>query len=884
MAKIIGGVVVTGFISPSDTGDSYAVIDPIYGIDGLRNYSGGTSVLNTIPTLRRRAGMFVGVNDGAQVYQLKPAPWNNTITDWNLLNFTGSTTLTHWSASTGSNAIVTKNSENIALGNTSLAEGFSTIAGGDFSHAEGSFTLADGVSSHAEGEQTQALGDYSHAEGASTKAIGDYTHTEGESTSAGWKGFIASGITDGLIGIPGGIDYTSEFSLSGFYNAEILIFRYDDGYIAHYDEPTALSFDGDTFYIQLNETYIFTDEVTVAPLNNLNSGLATSETFGNNSHSEGSGSMAIGKYSHAEGYNNLAIGVGSHAEGNEPSEGPTRNIASGNASHAEGFLTTASGAYSHAEGSQTNASGGASHTEGFWTNAVGGQSHAEGTSTTAIGNNSHSEGESTSSGWQGIEATGITNGVIGVIGNYFQEFTNGNGFMLINTLPPIIEEYSTFGGVSVVGDTTYIQLNNTGINSGPIYVAPTLHLTSFYPSEDVLGNRSHAEGYYTIATGENSHSEGFFTYAIGENTHAEGNHTIASGPNSHAEGSGTTASGPNSHAGGQNSIASGEASFVHGNNSQVNGYNSIVLGANITGNTTDTTYVDNLNIKNITGGPSVNNLGVDAGGKVVIGSGGGGGISNTSAIGNVPQTTSGGNLIDSLINQDGNNINIGVSGSTPGTTTTITFEDNTLDPLISVSTWPWYTQSNVTRTDNYAAKSGDIIEDETTTMTYVITAPTGTTSVSLYYKVSSEEFWDFLTIQLNGVDVISPISGEVDWTNLTFDLVPSSVNTIDFIYSKDGSSGSGVDAAYIDDIVVSFPTGETISFIGNLISPVISATTYLNLPENNFVRDLIININDLPNPYTEQDVCDYVLGLPENERTIAQTDSKWNVIIASFGS
>jgi len=53
---------------------------------------------------------------------------------------------------------------------------------------------------------------------------------------------------------------------------------------------------------------------------------------------------------------------------------------------------------------------------------------------------------------------------------------------------------------------------------------------------------------------------------------------------------------------------------------------------------------------------------------------------------------------------------------------------------------------------------------------------------------------------------------------------------------------------------------------------------------NNIVRDLIININYLPNDYTEQDVCDYINNLPPEERTIAPTDSKWNVIIAVLGS
>lgn len=54
--------------------------------------------------------------------------------------------------------------------------------------------------------------------------------------------------------------------------------------------------------------------------------------------------------------------------------------------------------------------------------------------------------------------------------------------------------------------------------------------------------------------------------------------------------------------------------------------------------------------------------------------------------------------------------------------------------------------------------------------------------------------------------------------------------------------------------------------------------------QDNFVRDLIINVNDLPNDFTEQDVCDYINALPDVDKTIAETDSKWNVIIVEFTS
>jgi hypothetical protein len=90
-----GGVEVLGFISPTDTNDTYPVIDPLYGIDGFRNVN-TLSDLNTIPNLRRRAGMVVGISGGTQYYKLNPGPWVGTISDWSIFNsgggsFTGGT-------------------------------------------------------------------------------------------------------------------------------------------------------------------------------------------------------------------------------------------------------------------------------------------------------------------------------------------------------------------------------------------------------------------------------------------------------------------------------------------------------------------------------------------------------------------------------------------------------------------------------------------------------------------------------------------------------------------------------------------------------------------------------------------------------------------------
>lgn len=71
--------------------------------------------------------------------------------------------------------------------------------------------------------------------------------------------------------------------------------------------------------------------------------------------------------------------------------------------------------------------------------------------------------------------------------------------------------------------------------------------------------------------------------------------------------------------------------FIGSSNSRINSgvTNSIILGGSgITGTTNDTVYVPNLNIQTIGTGTSINNLGIDALGNVVVGSVGGSGATS----------------------------------------------------------------------------------------------------------------------------------------------------------------------------------------------------------------------------------------------------------------
>jgi hypothetical protein len=66
---------------------------------------------------------------------------------------------------------------------------------------------------------------------------------------------------------------------------------------------------------------------------------------------------------------------------------------------------------------------------------------------------------------------------------------------------------------------------------------------------------------------------------------------------------------------------------------------------------------------------------------------------------------------------------------------------------------------------------------------------------------------------------------------------------------------------------------------GTVATPYYIDVSVPTINQDNFVRTITINEFDLPGGITEQNICDYILALPTNQRTILETDSKWNVVI-----
>lgn len=162
MAEIPGSVRVTGVIAPTDSVDTYAVTDAQYGIDGLRNFSGDSTVLSAITTQRRRAGMIAGTISGGTrfYYRLNEAPWALDETDWvrlPLYDYTGGTEFTgvesaYWVSGLTSTSLKYANSPASTVG------GDYSFLNGESNYAVGSYNIAfNGAGNIASGSQFSTI-------------------------------------------------------------------------------------------------------------------------------------------------------------------------------------------------------------------------------------------------------------------------------------------------------------------------------------------------------------------------------------------------------------------------------------------------------------------------------------------------------------------------------------------------------------------------------------------------------------------------------------------------------------------------------------------------------------------------------------------------------
>ena len=106
----------------------------------------------------------------------------------------------------------------------------------------------------------------------------------------------------------------------------------------------------------------------------------------------------------------------------------------------------------------------------------------------------------------------------------------------------------------------------------------------------------------------------------------------------------------------------------------------------------------------------------------------------------------------------------------------------------------WFGQTSTYYHDGDAAQSGDIEDYEES---WIKTTVTGPGTLTFYWKVSSEEGWDYL-VYIDGAQQGS-ISGEVDWHQMSYN-IGSGPHTLNWTYEKDFCLSGGSDCGWLDKV------------------------------------------------------------------------------------
>jgi hypothetical protein len=127
------------------------------------------------------------------------------------------------------------------------------------------------------------------------------------------------------------------------------------------------------------------------------------------------------------------------------------------------------------------------------------------------------------------------------------------------------------------------------------------------------------------------------------------------------------------------------------------------------------------------------------------------------------------------------------------------FHNGTIPAYDYVSVTPamWERTNGERRSGSRSARAATITHNQVSAMSATFTLTT-TTTISFWYRVSSEINFDFFRVILDGVEV-NRYSGTVGWTQWTRS-VPAGAHTLTLVYSKDGSVNGGSDTVWVDDV------------------------------------------------------------------------------------
>jgi hypothetical protein len=118
---------------------------------------------------------------------------------------------------------------------------------------------------------------------------------------------------------------------------------------------------------------------------------------------------------------------------------------------------------------------------------------------------------------------------------------------------------------------------------------------------------------------------------------------------------------------------------------------------------------------------------------------------------------------------------------------------------VSTGDATWFVTGTYAYEGVYSMQSGDIGNNDVTNLDLVVNCPAQFT-LSFALKTSTEADYDFLTFFVDNVEVGS-WSGENDWMEVSYVLNAGS-HTLRWTYEKDFIVTSGMDACWIDNIVL----------------------------------------------------------------------------------
>lgn len=119
---------------------------------------------------------------------------------------------------------------------------------------------------------------------------------------------------------------------------------------------------------------------------------------------------------------------------------------------------------------------------------------------------------------------------------------------------------------------------------------------------------------------------------------------------------------------------------------------------------------------------------------------------------------------------------------------------------------PWTIDNTIAYHGDYSAKSGTITHEETTLLSFTYTSD-DIGYFSFYTKVSTENNWDWLSFFIDGIEEGS-WSGEHTWAEHSFRVLPGR-HTYTWRYTKDNSVNGGMDAVWIDYLMLPYHLDET---------------------------------------------------------------------------